>query len=260
MEPDKGPRVPCGFYFESFVPVRLYTLLSLPLWLLLCFSPASNSVRIISSLCAGSHLVGLHLSLSSRPSSSSSSSLVFYFNLSVFFCAFPFPFYCQCFFTGHISYGSSACADTPPSLFVCLLSSRTKAALPHITTAQTSHSSRGTYVAENNNKSDRRKNNYMTDNLSPFTNSTSPRQTELAETCLLHCCEPRVGLKWHLRKPAVRRAERHVHSRAREDNICIIHALSDPCALLNSIIYTLFPPWLSPLKKKKRESAGSSGL
>lgn len=106
-----------------------------------------------------------------------------------------------------------------------------------------------TYMAENDNKSDRRQNNYMTDNLSPLTNSTSPRQTEPAEACLLHSCEPHVGLKWHLPKPA----ERHVHSRAREDNICIIHALSDPRALLNSIIYTLFPPWLPPLKKRKRE-------
>lgn len=102
--------------------------------------------------------------------------------------------------------------------------------------------SSGTYMAENNNKSDRRKNNYMTDNLLPFTNSTSPRQTELAEACLLHCCESRVGLKRHLQKPAAPRAERHVRSRAREDNICIIHALSDPRALLNSIIYTLLPP------------------
>lgn len=118
-----------------------------------------------------------------------------------------------------------------------------------------------TYMAENNNNTDRGKNNYMTDNLSSFTNSTSPRQTELAETCLLHCCELRVRLKWHLQKPVARWTERHVHSRAREDNICIIHALSDPCALLNSIIYTLFPPWLPPLKKKKKmESAGSLGL
>lgn len=99
MEPDEGPgplmmlqtmRVSWGFYFEGFVPLRLYTLLSLPLWLLLCFSPASDSVRVISSLCAGSHLVGLQLSLSSRPSSSSS-SLVFYFNLCVFFLYLSLP-------------------------------------------------------------------------------------------------------------------------------------------------------------------------
>lgn len=235
--------------FWRFRPVRLHTLLSLPLGLLLCFF----FLRHLLTLCRVSP--GGPSSQPAMPSFFYFFFLSFYLNLSVCFLCLSLPTLLSLLlYPTYFLWILCLCRHTcEPFCLLIKLPNRGHSSSCHYSTDPPFFAcSSGTYMAENNNKSDRRKNNYMTDNLSPVTNSTSPRQTELAEACLLHCCEPHVGLTWRLQKPAAHRAERHVHSRAREDNICIIHALSDPCALLNSIIYTLFPPWLPPLKKKKK--------